>query len=257
MIIHSNLPNPESSSRFIETKEYKLFREPRISANKLGEYLVADESRKITILKNSKKAPKAITIHYTKARSAFPKSFRPDGFSSASLSKKATQLQNLIVPPGWEADENRLSSIVLEQLALVVDQIVISDASQLPRPKEGWGGLTIANVRISVNPDCVFTMPYRGQTRVGAVMLYTTKDDTKSLSRNLGDYAAGDYVAAILLRILEQNVSNSGKALPSKCFVVDVHRKQIYQPSTRAKTLFNHIDAACQGIASRWDDIRI
>lgn len=252
-----NQPTPEPLGRYIETEEFKLFKDPRISASKLGEYLVADESRKKTILKNAKKAPKAITLHYTKARNAFPDSFRSNGFSAASLARTAARLQQRDLPAGWEADENRLSADVLEKLSLIVEQIEFDGASKIARPKDGWGSLSIAGVNISVNLDCVFSMPYRGRTRTGAVILYTTKDSKMSLDKHLGDITAGDYVAAILLRLLEEKLSQIGPPLPQKCFVVDVHRGTIHQPCNRAKTLFKHINAACEGIASRWKDIKL
>jgi len=254
MIIH---PNPGESGPYVETEKFKIFRDPRISANKLGEFLVSDESRKLTILKNSKKAPKAITIRYTKARDAFGKSFRPDGFSAQSLIRSATRLNaNLTSKGTWQDEDNKLSADVLERLAALVEQIEIEGATKIARPKEGWGKLSIKGVNISVNLDCAFSFLYRGRTRTGAVVLYTTKDDKMSLNKNLGDNTAGDYVAAMVFRILEFKLAQFGSPLPQKCFIVDVHRGIIHQPSTRTKTLFKHIEAGCEGIASRWKDIK-
>lgn len=245
-------PSPEPSGPYVETDKFKIFRDPRISASKLSEFLVSDESRKRTILKNSKKAAKAITLHYTKARNAFAKSFRPDGFSTQSLTRSASRLQaEGFTARSWQDDENRLSADVLEKLAELVGQIEFSGATKIARPKEGWGSLAIEGVNISVNLDCLFSIQYRGKTRTGAVVLYTTKDEKMSLNKNLGENTAGDYVAALVLRLLESNHSQFGTPLAQKCFVVDVHRGTIHQPSTRTKTLFNHIEAACEGIASR------
>jgi len=255
MVTFRNAQTPRQPESCYETAEFKVFKDPRISANKLGEFLVVDESRKRTILKNSKKQSKAVTLHYNKAKQAFIKAFRPEGFDALALQRSAARLRSIAIAPSWEAEENRMSADVLEKLAEIIDQITIKNATQIARPQKGWGGLIIADVNVSVNLDCVFTITHRGVKRLGAVILYTTKDKSKSLSRSLGDNSAGDYVATILQRHLQENFSSEGKAHQSICFVVDVHRRKIYQPTTRERTLFNHIEAACEGIASRWDDI--
>lgn len=256
-IMNIHHPSRESAT-YVETEKFKIFRDPRISASKLGEFLVSDESRKLTILKNSKKAPKAITIRYAKAREAFAQSFQPDGFSAQSLIHSATKIiANLTSKGTWQDEDNKLSADVLEKLAVLVEQIEIEGATKIARPKEGWGNLSINGVNVSLNLDCAFSYQYRGRKRTGAVVLYTTKDDKMSLNKSLGDNTAGDYVAAMVFQFLESKMAQFGSPLPQKCFIVDVHREIIHQPSTRTKTLFKHIEAGCEGIASRWKDIKI
>lgn len=246
------VPSPSPRA---ETPEHVFHRDPRISATKLGEFLVADESRKLTIVKDCKKAKKAVVLHYTKTRHGFSDAFGPDGFDPQAMVQRAIALRGSAGGTDWDIADTKMSAAALDEIATIADRLPLQGAQRIARPAGGWGGVDIEGVRVSVNPDVVFCLPHRGVMKVGAALLYTTKDPTKALSRELGDNKAGDYVAALLLRLLELKLASSGVPYPAKCFVIDVHRREIYTPPTRFKTALKHIEAACHGIASRWDKI--
>ncbi len=241
----------------VETREFVYHRDPRISANKLGEFLITDECRKRTILKSSKKAKKAIVLHYSKTRIAFAQAFSSIGIDPKKLKSSAQHILASESTSKWEKEDNIRSANALELVAKITGKFQLKDAERIPRPEKGWNALQVNGVRVSVNPDIVFSLPHRGTTKVGAALLYTTKDETKSLGRCLGTNSAGDYVSTLLLMLLEARLANIGIPYPSACYVIDVHRGDVYTPPTRFKTLLKHIEAACEGIASRWDDIEV
>jgi hypothetical protein len=67
----ASLQNVSEPTR-IETEKYVFHLVPRISATKLAEYVVADPSRKETIVKQAKCASKAIILHYRPRSQRFP-----------------------------------------------------------------------------------------------------------------------------------------------------------------------------------------
>ncbi|WP_367872820.1 hypothetical protein [Luteolibacter sp. Populi] len=241
----------------MSTDHYIIHPDSRISANKLGEFMVTNESRKLTILKESKKGKKAVILHYKKARAGFSGSFSPSGFLPEELINRSRAIEASRARNDWERDDNRMSAEALLKVAATAEEMQFSGAQRIRRPQEGWGGLALNGVRVSVQPDVVFSLTHRGRTKVGCAILYTTQEKAKGLDRKLGDHTAGDYVAALLLKLLETRLSHIGIPYPAKCFVMDVHRSHVYTAPARFKTLIHHIEDACKGIASRWDSIEV
>jgi len=247
----------KATSPRIETTEYVIHKNPRISATKLGEYLVTDPSKQKTIVKNQKKAPKVIILRHTKTKLAFSKSLGSSGFDRNYLLERAAKIRAEFSDTDWQRQDNVLSADALEKLADVVDQMDVKDTEKISRPSNGWGGLEMNGVFISIEPTVVFSFQHRKATKIGAVILYCTKDDSKSLSKELNGNCAGDYVGALLLRLLEQKLSLAGIPLPSKCAVVDVFRSKVHMAPKSFKMLLRHADDACEMIRLRWDGIEV
>lgn len=103
----------------------------------------------------------------------------------------------------------------------------------------------------------VFSFTQRGVTKVGAVILNTGQNENLSLARSNGKFTVGDYLTALLFRMLEAHAKGSGLPAHLKCYAIDVFRSTIYTAPSSHKTLLKHIDAACRSIAMRWDTIPV
>jgi len=57
-------------------------------------YIVADPAPKETIIKNARRAPKAIMIPYSRVRDALPGSFTATGLSADFLNARADEAEN-------------------------------------------------------------------------------------------------------------------------------------------------------------------
>jgi hypothetical protein len=257
----TSLKSTVASTR-IETTKYVINVEPRISATKLAEYIVADPARKETILKNAKRALKSIILQYGRVRHGLSESLVTGGISKDILQKYAAEAQADASrlkreEERWERADTLRSADALIHLATVTDQVVIENAKQIHRPQGGWGRLLIEGVKVSVQPDLVFSIEHRGIRKVGAIILNTAKTDTFTLERVSGRFSIGDYLTVLVYRLLEERLKGSGTPLHSKCFAVDVFRKKVYSAPAAHKTLLKNIEAACRTIAALWPTITV
>jgi hypothetical protein len=245
----------ESPTR-IETPNFVLNINPRISAAKLAEYVIADHARQETIVRQAKRAPKAIMIPYSRVRDAVPESLRPDGLSVELLLAHATQLEATECNNDWQQRDMTLSAEALRHVAAIAQKIDLEGAEKLPVPRGGWGALTIEGVRVSVQPEVVFSTKHRGGvTKIGAIILNTGKGENLSLGRAGAKYKVGDYFTVLLLRMLEGRLKMVGVPLHTKCYAIDIFREEVYTAPASYKTLLKHIEAACRSIVRQWKEI--
>jgi len=110
----------------------------------------------------------------------------------------------------------------------------------------------INGVRVSVQPELVFSLVHRGVTKVGGIILNTGQSENLSLSRSAGDFSVGDYLTVLLYRMLNSRLKG---VLHTRCYAIDIFRKNVYTTPASHKTLLKHIDSACAMIALRWETI--
>jgi hypothetical protein len=246
---------PNVSATRIETPNHVVNLRPRISATKLAEYVVADPSRKLTITKQAKLAQKAIMIPYSRVRSAFPDSLEPEGISTSFLNARAADAESHHSENPWQQGDNIRSAAALRHLAALADQLECKNAQHIHRPEGGWGPLMINGVRVSVQPELVFTIEHRGSTKVGAIILNTGKNENLSLARAAQKFTVGDYLTVLVMRMLESRLKGYGVPLHTRCHAIDIFRDKIYTAPASFKTLLKHIEASCTMIALQWPTI--
>jgi hypothetical protein len=241
----------------IETDRHVIHLEPRISATKLAEYLVSDPARQEKIVKDQKLGPKVIIIRYTRVRNAFADSFSSSGIDGSLLGARATEISRLESDNPWQQDDNIRSAEALRHLEEVAASIDCANATKIHRPADGWPALNINGVRVSVQPELVFSRAHRGITKLGAIILNTGKSESTSLARTNNRFTAGDYLTVLLYRMLDLRLATIGVPLHSRCFAIDVFRRATYSAPGSFKTLLRHIEAACRTIALQWPAVDI
>lgn len=247
----SRVPSPR-----VETETHIIHREPRISASLLGQYVVSDPTRQRTILKDSKFVRKGMIFTHAKARHALAMSFSNGGFDVTEIKRRAEALkEEAKTAEAMQQKENLLSASLLEKLLEMPGLPEAQNAQKLTRPATGWTGLEIAGVKVSFEPQVVFSFTQRNVTKLGAVIMHGAK--AIPLDKMQHDHHAGDYVSALLVKMLETELPSVGVPSPAHCFVIDVHRGQTYFAPKKFKTLFNHMEAACEVIAALWSGIQL
>jgi hypothetical protein len=241
----------------IETPKHYIYQEPRISATKLAEYAVASPSRQKTIAQNAKVAPRLLLAPYREARDAFSRAYTHGGINPDYLLRIAKDLDARVPESPWQKSENPRSSAALKRLAKVVDQIDCQGGHIIHRPQGGWGGIKIAGVYVSVNPELVFSIIHRGLPKVGGAILNTGQNAALSLSRSHDGHSVGDYLTTLLYRMLELRLNTTGIPLHTRCYAIDIAREAIYTAPSSHKRLLKNLDAACEVIAMRWDSIDV
>jgi len=247
----------QGPAKRIERGNYIIHLEPRISAAKLAEYVIANPIRQDAIAQNAKIAPKVIVFPYSRVRNAFPNTLSGKGLNPDSLLAYAQEAETAEFQTDWQRDDNKRSADALKRLAKIAPGIDCSHTRIIHRPQSGWGELKIGGVRVSVNPELVFALDHRGVEKVGAIILNTGQSDNLSLDRTNGKNSVGDYLTVLLYRMLEHRLKHVGAPLHTRCYAIDIFRNKVHTAPAAHKMLLRHLDSACKMIALRWATIEI
>jgi hypothetical protein len=239
------------------TDEVRVNQEPRISANKLAEYVIASPSRQKTILKDAKFPREVVTLPYKRTRDFLPHAFTENSLDIDKLVRRAEEIESenaaTDISP-WQRNANTNCAAALRRVAAVAPELSWGNARRL---HVRLGGLDIAGVHVSIQPEIVFSFEHRKITKVGAVILNTVKGDEKSLDRRNGGYCVGEYLASLVFQMLLGKATKFGAPLNKKCYAVDVFREKVYTAPPSFQRLNKDLEAACEMIASRWKDIKL
>jgi hypothetical protein len=221
---------------------------PRISVNKLCEFMTAKAARQRQILRDQKYPTDFKGIYYKEATQAI-------AVSVASNLENLTPVESAIkilgqLTPDKIGTQRRIAANLdaLESFQLMLDAIDLKGADtrlgdQSP-PR-----LTIHGVEISVRPEVVLTAIGKSNAPlVGALKLHFPR--TFSLTED----SAG-YVSAILQEWCKHHLADEGAVNGSMCPVIDVGSQTVY-PGVKATTArMKDVEAICQNIAALWPTI--
>lgn len=219
---------------------------PRISVNKLAEYLEATPQRRKAIVFDSK---------YPKAFKATRYKFARDCMKAyISMESDEDDLLNAIdelnaKEPESEFQENDINSSVEALEAILETDTTIFEDFEIDAHNEENQLVKISGVAISVNPDLIITS-YDDDTKLyGALKFHISKTNTLSEeSQNI--------VAVMLYLYAEKYLSDLGdKASTKLCFSFDVFNESIVSCPNAYKMRMRKIEAACEEIALWWDKL--
>lgn len=222
----------------------KSITSPKISVNKLSEYLIATAARRKSILMDQKYPRGYITQIYRDAYLAIGE-FVCRNHDERVLAKHLSRLQAVARGSDYDAQN---ASLCLDAItafqefasALQIKPTVAKRAGpRLPK-------LLRSGVRISVKPDILLSgMDHRGKPYVGAIKFSFSK------TRRLEEAEAA-YTGAVLRHYMQRYIQE-GEELPCEaCMVVDVFARRIYQAPRAHKQRLSDVRAACEEIAARW-----
>jgi hypothetical protein len=221
---------------------------PRISLNKLGEYMVAHAVRRRSIIKGQKEPPSAVVPRYQKAFPILEKFFAtgdPEHIYSA-----IDKLRSKTPKSDWDADDTANTALALETFLDFASEIDLADCSVTRADPQETAKLIIAGVDVSVRPDFYIRLTKRKKDLIGALKFHWTKDDGHELTAD-----GGTYVATTVHQFLEKYHSKTAKPSLEHCLSVDVFRRAVRSAPTGYKRLRDHIEASCEEIALRWDKV--
>jgi hypothetical protein len=222
---------------------------PRISANKLAEYMVARSARQRVILHDQKFPSDFKGMYYREAAEAIASCI-------ASNLEDVDVLANQIAILGQSTaakigTRRRIEANIdaIETFQAMLDDVALSGAS----PRLGANSadrLTIQGVEISVRPEIILTSNgKKGTPLVGGLKLHFPK------TFSLGQDAAG-YVSAMLQEWCRQSLQEEGSPHGPYCLVIDVGAKQAWPGVKSTAARMKDIEAACRNIAALWPSIR-
>ena len=240
--------NLSNFNRNLKTAMGMKENQPKITVNKLGEFLTATARRQRKILEQLKypKENKFAFTGYNEAREAIRQYFINDMDEDILLSalegldeKEATSPYHIgMIKSSEEAMEKVLESEILTNKDFTI------------HPYEGKNPkMIIQGVEVSIYPDLILKSKSRGNNNVGAMKIQLSKVGGLD-----GD--SGKYVATMLNKFTELHIKKKNELVRNDhCVSYDVHSDNIVVCPNSVKRRWEDIEAGCLNIVAIWDSI--
>ena len=215
--------------------------EPKISLNKLGEYLTASPARRRRIVEDQISPKAFIVARYTDAREIIVKYISKE-ISEQDLINKSYELRSNIYESDFITQDKNLSADAIDDFLEIVDQFsndkfIFEKVNQAKK-----SSLSISGVLISIRPDVY--LKNDNNEIVGAIKLHFPKSNPLST-------VSGEYVATGLRAFLDEQ--NDSKLIDYRlCSVIDIPTGNVISAPKASKKRMQDIAAGCEEIDARW-----
>jgi hypothetical protein len=219
--------------------------EPRISLNKLGEYLTATPARRRAIVQQQKNPTTFRVARYREAYAAIVDCSLA-GFDTTLLEKA---MDNLSRAGGSESELQRAQNCreAISHFASMAAELPFDDVS-LGKPAGNLPTLALGGVDISVRPELLSSGTVGRPTRPcsGAIKLYFSKTYPLTIE-------AAQYVGAVTMKFMTDSLSPVSPVDYRMVWVVDVFAEQVFQAPKNTARKIDDAVAACEEIVGRWN----
>lgn len=217
---------------------------PRLSANKMGEYLVVGPARRRRILYDAKFPNDAVVPYYQPAAEAIAQFIAGGMTDLGILEKKAKALGSENPSSVWHARRATGNIDALETFESMLDDINLMGAKPTLGAHKA-NPITYQGVDVSVRPDVIL----ESNAGVGGLKLHFPKGNP------LNAVAAG-YVSAMIHEYVKQQLGDKGTASSKLCMVVDVASGKFFPGVTSTKARLKEVEAGCGEVAALWPSIQ-
>jgi len=217
--------------------------DPRISLNKLGEYMTAAASRRRRIVLDQQVPQPFIVTRYRDAREAIVDFIVSGMGDRGALLSAASRLRKDREGSEFAISDRIASADAIESFMQAVQHIQLGDCVAVAVPQATSEGMLIAGVYVSIRPDIYLRNWLTGEVE-GAVKLHFPK--TSPLT-SLG----AEYVATAM-RVYMEREKGHLRVDHRKCLVVDVPTSSVTTAPKAYVKKMKDIEAACEEIEVRW-----
>jgi hypothetical protein len=222
---------------------------PRISVNKLAEFMGAKGARQRQILHDQKYPTDYKGMYHKEAAEAIARVIA-NGLEDMSPVDNAVNLLNQAKPEKI-GTQRRVSAnldaldtfkLMLDKIESRVKGLTLSLGGQSP-PR-----LTIHGVDVSVRPEIIVHGTGKSGRLCGALKIHFPR--TFPLSAD----SAGN-VSAVLQEWCKSYMPDDGNVAAAFCFVIDVGSQEVYDGAKATVARMKNVRADCQNIAALWPTI--
>lgn len=226
--------------------EQRVRLHPRISANKLGEYMVSPPLRRQCIIERQKYPCTYVGAYYEPAREAIV-DFITAEHDRATLLRTIEELVEGPHESNYEMHRaNGCAEAVLRYLDL---EPRLDFRGMVPTTLREHTKLEVAGVDVSVYPDVVLEgFDDRDRPIVGAVKLHFPKSHPHT-------EASAQYVATLLRVYAMEVMHDRGKVCEDACIVIDVFAGRVLTAPHAYRRRMRDIGAACEEIRRLWPTV--
>lgn len=230
-----------------EKKTHRLVKNPTMSARDLADYMVASETARRTIVRDSKYRPIARIMQHNEAKMAVSKFVRSGGDDPTQLTDTATQLRSRMADNDFERDLYDHNADYIEKFAEVHRKIEMPVAELMAAG--AYQPLTANGVKVS--PDIQFRLKRITRTnkiKVGASVLRYAKGKA-------APEEACMWHSAFLFGYLGETGDGTVEPEHKLCLTIDAYAGIAHAAPTDAVRRFSNMLAACASIAERWPNV--
>lgn len=224
-------------------------RSPRISVNKLGEYLVQpDSARRRKIVYDQKHPSKHVVPQYQGAKDAITEALTKDGLSPVNFLGHATRLASDSSGTPKAVSNRQNDAAAIEAFVSLLPELPIGATFSMGPTQPPH--LSVQQVSVSVRPEILIYMERAGVPAVGAIKLHFPKAEERALGAK-----GSEFVAVMLHQWLTLHGPKNRRIVPQLCLSIDVFRKTVHCAPTAQQRRMERIEAACEEIAARWPQL--
>ena len=212
---------------------------PRISVNKLAEYIEANANRRKVIVQDCK-LPKSFKVaRYTEARKALVLFLKTRDHSV--LERTITEITAKVPSSDfWKDDYANSIECLKTFLSFDIEQF---NGLEITEHDEN-ALVNINGLDISVNPELLIKHTHKGKDKAGAIKLGVLKAQMGKNQQETVAFMVKNYLQTLQLRDLDIE--------PSLCFSIDTFAKKLVSCPKAEKARMKLIGAACEEIMLRW-----
>lgn len=228
-------------------KPAKHHKEPRISINKLAEYLATNKaSRREKILKDCKFPPTFQVIRYEPTTELAARFLAGKIQNTQSLQVEIAKYENSITSSDFEERMKKSNLEAMTRFLALAPTLDFQDAT-LSLGAHAPPKLVLSDVQISVRPDVLVSVSKKGAKTTGAIKLNISKG-----SPHTNDSA--EYAGALLRHYLMLHGKEGCDY--RNCYTLDVYSKKLVTAPKAITNRLKDAEAACAEIARQWDSIK-
>ncbi len=236
--------------RVVETRK-----QPRISVNKLGEYLVATPARRKRIIHDAKFPSTFMVARYKVAENAIADWICTGGTDELLLAQAMAVLRS--GEPASSFARSRRDCCV----SAIANAAQLRRALQLPTGHVTYVrtnsavSLPLGELSVSIRPEIlIYTCPGEtnqgGGRRLGGIKLYFSKQHP--FSRQSADYITTLLYQGLLIRSAKDLLLLDHNQIK----LVDIFAGEVFTLPKAHKQRLREVTAACEEISERWDAVK-
>lgn len=224
--------------------------EPRISVNKLAEFMVSKAARQRKLLRDRKFPDPEFQMgmFHKEAGEAVARYLVSGGISTEAIDSQISIIKQQ--SPSKIGTQRRLNSNIeaMERFLDMLDDINFGDA-EIQHGEHAPQKLTYHGVQISVRPDVILRGQKKGKKLIGAVKLHFSKGFQM-------DADSAGYVSAAVQEYCVRHVAAPDEVVFSEyCQVLDIGSGRIFPGVKSTKSRLKDIEDTCRNIADIWPNI--
>lgn len=224
--------------------------EPRISVNKLAEYMVSKAARQRRILRDRKYPDPdfQMGMYHREASEAISRFLISDQISTENIDNQMQIIKQQT--PDKIGTQRRLNANIeaMERFLDMLDDFDFGEATAF-LGEHAPEKLTFHNVKVSVRPEIILRGTKKGKKVVGAVKLHFPK------GFGMDEDAAGFVSAAVNEYCVRHVAQDDEKVLHEYCQVFDIGSGTVFAGVKATKNRLKDIAETCQNIEAIWSTL--